>query len=365
MRKFVLFILVVTVGLMASALYAQDADVGLRVSSDTELGSFLVSENGMTLYIFTNDEMGVSNCNDDCATNWPPLTVESAEAELDAAPGVAAGLSVIERADGTFQVAYQDMPLYFFAGDQAPGDTNGQERGDVWFVASVEALGLGANETLGTILTDAEGITLYLFTNDEMGVSNCYEDCAAAWPPLMADAMDALPAAVEGVSSGLSTVERTDGTFQVAYNDIPLYYFAGDAAPGDVNGQGIGEVWFVVNVDALQAAEHAELGNILADAEGMTLYTFTRDENGESACYEDCATNWPALTVESADDLPAAQPGVPYAFGTTERTDGTFQVTYNNQPLYYFAGDTAPGDANGQARGDVWFVVNLGSEEEM
>jgi predicted lipoprotein with Yx(FWY)xxD motif len=100
---------------------------------------------------------------------------------------------------------------------------------------------------LGTILVDAEGMTLYAFTPDTAGESTCYDDCAAAWPPLLVD--DPAAAAVgDGLDASLlSTVDRTDGTKQVKYGDWPLYYFANDSAAGDVNGQGVGEKWYVVD----------------------------------------------------------------------------------------------------------------------
>jgi predicted lipoprotein with Yx(FWY)xxD motif/plastocyanin len=102
--------------------------------------------------------------------------------------------------------------------------------------------------TLGTILTDPKGMTLYLFTKDTApGESSCYDKCAQNWPPFTAEEPFSLPFGVQGE---LTTVQRTDGTTQVAYNGIPLYYFAGDAAPGDVNGQNVGDVWFVLGPDA-------------------------------------------------------------------------------------------------------------------
>jgi predicted lipoprotein with Yx(FWY)xxD motif/uncharacterized cupredoxin-like copper-binding protein len=101
---------------------------------------------------------------------------------------------------------------------------------------------------LGTILTDPKGMTLYLFTQDTTAnESTCYDECAEAWPPFMAEEPFALPFGVEGE---LTTVQRTDGTTQVAYNGIPLYYFVKDMAPGDTNGQGVGDVWFVLGPDA-------------------------------------------------------------------------------------------------------------------
>ena len=100
-----------------------------------------------------------------------------------------------------------------------------------------------ASTDLGDVLADGDGATLYAFLNDEQGASVCYDDCEQNWPPLPGPAQ-----AGEGTDQSLlATVERDDGTSQATYNDWPLYYFAGDAAPGDTAGQGVGEVWFVVD----------------------------------------------------------------------------------------------------------------------
>ena len=103
------------------------------------------------------------------------------------------------------------------------------------------------DSALGTILTDSDGITLYVFLADEEGVSTCYGDCAATWPAFLARGE------VEGGGdvdeSLLGTAERTDGGLQVTFNGMPLYYFADDQQPGDTNGQGIGDVWFVIAPD--------------------------------------------------------------------------------------------------------------------
>lgn len=108
----------------------------------------------------------------------------------------------------------------------------------------------------------------------------------------------------------------------------------------------------------VDVTESADLGSFLVDAEGVTLYLFTQDTagSGESACYDQCATNWPPLTVE-AGATPTGSAAVTGELGTITRTDGSLQVTYEGQPLYYFAADAAPGDTNGQGVNDVWFVV--------
>ncbi len=97
---------------------------------------------------------------------------------------------------------------------------------------------------LGDHLVDGDGRTLYLFTVDIQGeASACVDDCAANWPPLVGGS-----SAGAGADAGLlGSVTRTDGVAQVTYNGWPLYYFAADAAPGDTNGQGVGDVWWVVS----------------------------------------------------------------------------------------------------------------------
>jgi predicted lipoprotein with Yx(FWY)xxD motif len=101
----------------------------------------------------------------------------------------------------------------------------------------------------------------------------------------------------------------------------------------------------------------ADVGDIVVDSEGMSLYMFVPDqENGEPTCYDDCAQTWPAL---EADGEPTAGEGLEQSLlGTVERTDGTTQVTYNDLPLYYYAGDEAAGDTNGQGISDVWWLLS-------
>jgi len=102
-------------------------------------------------------------------------------------------------------------------------------------------------------------------------------------------------------------------------------------------------------------------GTILTDADGWTLYTWQGDEEGDSYCYDRCAEVWPPFVI--SEDL-AAPNGLPGVLGLMERDDGAWQVTYNDWPLYYFSGDTQPGDTTGNGAtgfGAVWSVVGLGS----
>ena len=108
------------------------------------------------------------------------------------------------------------------------------------------------------------------------------------------------------------------------------------------------------------AVADSPLGDILVDGEGLTLYLFDVDEDGESACYDDCATNWPPLLTE--DDPVAGDDVDGDLLGTTERDDGTLQVTYADHPLYYWIGDDEPGDVDGQAVQEVWWVLDADGE---
>lgn len=104
------------------------APATVKVTS-TRLGLTLVAANGMTLYRFDKDTATTSKCSGACAVTWPALTV-AATAAGSADLGGSLGVSI--RADGTKQVTYQGHPLYRYAGDQQPGDTNGDGIGGIW-----------------------------------------------------------------------------------------------------------------------------------------------------------------------------------------------------------------------------------------
>ncbi|QAY63913.1 hypothetical protein ET495_12475 [Xylanimonas allomyrinae] len=104
------------------------------------------------------------------------------------------------------------------------------------------------------------------------------------------------------------------------------------------------------------ATATTSLGEVIVDAQGMTVYTFASDEpgSGESACTDECAARWPAVHADSA--APTAD-GVTGELGTITGTDGELQVTIDGRPLYTFADDKAPGDATGQGVKGVWWAV--------
>ena len=122
-------------------------------------------------------------------------------------------------------------------------------------------LSIGANGDLGSVLVGPNGHTLYVFAQDEAELSNCTGGCIENWPPLLV-AQGMGPTADETVEGELGVFEGDDGGRQVIYNGAPLYFFAGDSAPNQTNGHGIGGVWFV-----------AALGGA-ADAAGGGLYDY-------------------------------------------------------------------------------------------
>jgi predicted lipoprotein with Yx(FWY)xxD motif len=104
---------------------------------------------------------------------------------------------------------------------------------------------------------------------------------------------------------------------------------------------------------------HRALGNILVDSKGRTLYVWKKDTGKKSKCSGGCAVNWPPLRVSGK---PTGGRGTHASLlGTTKRSDGSRQVTYNGHPLYRFAGDRKPGNTNGQgldAFGALWWAVS-------
>jgi predicted lipoprotein with Yx(FWY)xxD motif len=256
-------------------------------SAATGLGDILVGEGGLTLYGFTNDTNGTSTCTGTCADAWPPVLVS---ADWQVGPGLDSGIfSTIRREDGSEQLMAGKWPLYYYSGDSVQGDLLGQGSGDVWFVVALDATlikdpapapGTGGGSQaaaaassvqvsagpLGEILTDGEGNTLYGFTNDEDGVPTCTGDCAATWPAHLVDGEPVIGPNLD--PAVFSLVDGAEGGAHLKAGKWPLYRFSGDAAPGDVNGQGSGGVWFVVAADGTLVEEAPSAGAAPAEDGG-------------------------------------------------------------------------------------------------
>jgi predicted lipoprotein with Yx(FWY)xxD motif len=121
----------------------------------------------------------------------------------------------------------------------------------------------------------------------------------------------------------------------------------------------ISAVLLALSASGSLAAEPAmeadsSMGKIYTDHNGMTLYTFDKDEAGKSNCYDQCAVNWPPLKAEEG----AMAEG---EWTVIERTDGTKQWAYEGKPVYLWIQDKAPGDVTGEGKGDgTWHVLMAG-----
>ena len=112
---------------------------------------------------------------------------------------------------------------------------------NVWSQDVPSPLKKATSSQRGTYLVDAKGMTLYVFDKDkEPGKSVCYGGCVKSWPPFALEAGQPEPV------SPLSVITRDDGTKQYAYKGKPLYYYAKDSSPGDIKGDAVGKVWWIV-----------------------------------------------------------------------------------------------------------------------
>lgn len=102
-----------------------------------------------------------------------------------------------------------------------------------------------ADSTAGRIVVDGKGMSVYYYTKDvkDSGTSACTGGCIAAWPPVLAAAETP---AVDGVTGTVGTIATPEGKKQLTINGMPVYSFAKDLAAGDIRGQGVGSVWYLV-----------------------------------------------------------------------------------------------------------------------
>ncbi|MGQ0838879.1 hypothetical protein [Actinokineospora sp.] len=246
------------------------AQVRLAAAEIDGLGTVVTDQDGRTLYRFDKDKAKppTSTCVAECATAWPPALAGDTEVAVRGVDDSLIG--TVERADGARQLTLDGWPLYRFAKDQAAGQAKGQGVGGTWFAATPEgkkagdqaAVRLSAKEvgSLGTIVTDAKGYTLYRFDKDRAkpSKSTCDGDCAKAWPPALAGTGQVSLTGIDRTLVG--TVTRADGAQQLTLNGWPLYRFAKDKAPGDAKGQGVGGTWFAATPEGKKAVAAAESG---------------------------------------------------------------------------------------------------------
>ncbi len=168
------------------------------------------------------------------------LTACAGDGNGDGAGTDAAGTDTTAGEDADDGAAGDDDPTATDATEADTADGDADDDG-----AMADATVAVATSDLGDILVDGEGRTLYMFVPDDQGDPTCTDDCAATWPPFEGPAT-----AGEGADGALlATATHPSGTTQATYDGWPLYYFANDQAPGDTNGQGLNDVWFVLGPD--------------------------------------------------------------------------------------------------------------------
>ncbi|MCT4353483.1 SCO0930 family lipoprotein [Streptomyces sp. Je 1-79] len=248
-------------------------------------------------------------------------------------------------------------------------------------------MAVASTKQLGKVVTDSEGYTLYRFDKDSSSPpkATCEGDCAKAWPVVSPEDAKA-PAGVD--ASLLGEVTRADGSKQLTLGGWPMYRYAKDTKPGDLNGQGVGGTWFASAPDGKKASAEADggaaeegaeeegakeepaadaaglsvredpkLGEIVVDSRGMTVYRFKKDSAWpmKTACTGACLEKWPVVAPVDKNDIEGI---TKKGFVTFSRPDGIKQQTIDCWPLYTFAGDEAPGDTNGQGVGGTWYAVS-------
>ena len=152
--------------------------------------------------------------------------------------------------------------------------------------------------------------------------------------------------------AGCSSSKKSSSGTPTAAASIPAAAAAPSSAAPAAGGSGAA---VAPAGPATVSTKTGTLGTYLTDGSGKSLYLYTPDTSSTSTCYGQCIAFWPPLLTTGA---PVSGTGATGGMlGTSPRTDGTTQVTYNGHPLYYFKGDKAAGDTSGQGKEGTWFVV--------
>lgn len=256
--------------------------------------------------------------------------------------------------------------IAFASCDQSDGNMYNDVSGNV---------SIASSNTLGDILVGGNGMTLYIFSLDVNGQSKCLDGtCLNTW--LVFYSADIKPGT--GLSSvDFETITRSDGAKQTTFRGWPLYYFSGDANKGDINGDGVNNIWFVAKPDYSLMVADGQLvgadgkmytsdytegeGNTLyfTDYNGRCLYIFTNDEKDTNHFTQPDFSNnavWPIFYVE-IDRLPSSMNMTD--FGEIN-VFGESQLTFRGWPIYYYGSDSQRGDTKGVSFPvpGIWPIIN-------
>ncbi len=251
----------------AGSTVGKVAEVSISLGTNSLLGSYLVGQGGQAMYAYSNDKADTSTCTGACAANWPPV-ITLGKPSLGA--GVSSALiGTIKLANGSLMLTYNHKPLYYFVGDGKVTDIKGQGIKTVWYVQGADGnsittllptppageptVNVTSNATYGQILTDGNGMTLYVYLKDNKGISSCDAACLQNWTPLFTLGH---PNAGEGLNNlYFGTATTSYGLMVVTYYGRPLYLYKGDMNPGDVNGEDMNISWYVISVEGQVVAK--------------------------------------------------------------------------------------------------------------
>jgi predicted lipoprotein with Yx(FWY)xxD motif len=225
----------------------------ISLSTSATLGSYLSDKDGRSLYFFATDANGQASCTGGCEAVWPAFNVDNLTADKLGSGLTLSDFATITTASGKKQLTYKGWPLYYYAPSvngtntlESAGATTGDGVGDVWFIAKPDysimivrsqlkghdQKNYKSDYTLGdgltTYFTDAKGITLYTFKNDNFKKNNFTKadfSNNAVWPIYETDKM-VVPSILDKSKFSVITVF---GKSQLTYNGWPLYYFGQDA----------------------------------------------------------------------------------------------------------------------------------------
>ncbi|WP_257658054.1 hypothetical protein [Parapedobacter lycopersici] len=235
--------------------------------------------------------------------------------------------------------------------------------------------------TFGAVLTDSAGMTLYFFSRDADGNTACEGNCRSMWPAYYSSHA----AESEGVDpEDIGTITLTNGSLQTTYKGRPLYFYANDDAPGEIEGDGVGGNWFVAKPDyTVMLVQHQLIGGDgtlymsdltpgegqtqhFVDSYGRTLYGFVQDRyNTNNFTKPDFSNNSVWSIYEAViGSLPSGANLADFAEITVH---GRTQLTYKGWPLYYFGQDAARGETKGVdfPKVGIWPVLNPDSPEAL
>lgn len=252
-------------------------------------------------------------------------------------------------------------------------DTNNPE-------SPVAKVQVSADATLGKVLTDSAGRTLYFFTKDAGDTSTCTGGCLAVWPVFYNADLALKDTSLHAADFG--TITRRDGTKQTTYKGWPLYYYVKDTLPKLTLGEKVGNIWYVAKPDYTVMLVNAQLvgadGNnytstytkgdeitqYVTDAWGRTLYAFSPDKFKKNTFTNADFSNNPTWPVYESDVFKFAPSLLNKTDFDTIHVSGHVQLTFKGWPLYYFGADAK---TRGKNKGvsvpgpGVWPVVNNNS----